>query len=136
MGARLRWASATIWTIRDSMVSEPTLSARITIPPVPLIVPPITVAPGPSRPASIAGHHRFVDGALTLQHDAVDRHGVAGADPQSISHLHLVERDLLVVAGLADASGGFGARFKRARMALRFARGHATPGSARAGRGR
>ena len=29
MGARLRWALATIWTICESMVSRPTLSARM-----------------------------------------------------------------------------------------------------------
>jgi hypothetical protein len=34
MGARLRWASATMCTIWDSMVSAPTFSARITKPPV------------------------------------------------------------------------------------------------------
>ena len=46
IGARLRWASATMFTIRDSMVSEPTLSATMTNEPVWLMVPPITLAPG------------------------------------------------------------------------------------------
>ena len=44
MGARLRCASATMCTIRDSMVSAPIFSAVITSVPVPLIVPPITLA--------------------------------------------------------------------------------------------
>ena len=46
MGARLRCASATILTMRDNTVSEPTFSAVITSDPVPLMVPPMTLAPG------------------------------------------------------------------------------------------
>ncbi len=46
-GARLRCASPTIRTIRASSVSAPTRSARITRPPVPLTVPPVTRSPGP-----------------------------------------------------------------------------------------
>jgi hypothetical protein len=42
MGARLRWACATICTIWASSVSRPTLSARITKLPVWFMVPPIT----------------------------------------------------------------------------------------------
>src|SRR4030042_1340192 len=46
MGARLRWASATICTIRARSVSAPTRSARITSPPVPFTVAPVTRSPG------------------------------------------------------------------------------------------
>jgi hypothetical protein len=46
MGARLRCASATICTIRDSIVSAPTFSAVMTRAPVPLMVPPMTLAAG------------------------------------------------------------------------------------------
>ena len=46
MGARLRWASETIFTIWASSVSEPTRSARITNPPVPFTVAPMTRSPG------------------------------------------------------------------------------------------
>ncbi len=45
MGARLRWALATICTIWDSMVSRPTLSARMIKLPCWLILPPITWSP-------------------------------------------------------------------------------------------
>ena len=45
MGARLRWASPTMRTIWASRVSAPTRSARITNPPVPLTVPPVTRLP-------------------------------------------------------------------------------------------
>ena len=44
-GARLRCALATRSIIRASAVSRPTRSARITNPPEPLTVPPITFAP-------------------------------------------------------------------------------------------
>ncbi len=44
-GARLRWASATDWTMRASSVSAPTRSACITSDPVPLIVAPTTRDP-------------------------------------------------------------------------------------------
>ena len=47
MGARLLWASATSWTMRARSVSRPTFSARMTKPPVPLRVAPVTRAPGP-----------------------------------------------------------------------------------------
>ena len=45
IGARLRCASATMATIRASMVSEPILSARMTSEPVPFTVPPISRSP-------------------------------------------------------------------------------------------
>ena len=45
MGARLRWACATICTICASTVSRPTLSARMTKPPDWFMVPPITLSP-------------------------------------------------------------------------------------------
>ncbi len=47
IGARLRWASATIWTMRERSVSSPTFWASMTRPPVPLIVAPMTSSPGP-----------------------------------------------------------------------------------------
>ncbi|MNJ41437.1 hypothetical protein D3C77_363620 [compost metagenome] len=46
MGARLRWAWATICTIWESRVSAPTFSARMTKEPVLLMAPPITLSPG------------------------------------------------------------------------------------------
>ena len=45
IGARLRWASATMFTICPSSVSLPTRSARMTKLPVPLTVPPVTLSP-------------------------------------------------------------------------------------------
>jgi hypothetical protein len=45
IGARLRWASATMWTIWPNNVSSPTRSARITKLPVPFTVPPVTLSP-------------------------------------------------------------------------------------------
>lgn len=59
MGARLRCASATMATMRDSSVSAPTFSARTTSAPVPLTVAPITASPlaldtGMGSPVTIA----------------------------------------------------------------------------------
>ena len=45
IGARLRCASATSWTIRASMVSRPTFRASMTRPPDRFMVPPMTVSP-------------------------------------------------------------------------------------------
>ena len=45
IGARLRWASATIWTMRASIVSRPTLRASMTRAPDWLMLPPTTLAP-------------------------------------------------------------------------------------------
>ena len=45
IGARDRWASATICTIRASIVSRPILSARMTNEPVWFTVPPMTPSP-------------------------------------------------------------------------------------------
>jgi len=58
IGARLRCAAATIFTIRASTVSDSTARASITSAPVPLTVPPVTVAPpsfrtGMASPVSI-----------------------------------------------------------------------------------
>jgi hypothetical protein len=45
IGARLRWASATMPMIRERTVSFPTLSATIRNEPVWLSVPPMTASP-------------------------------------------------------------------------------------------
>ena len=45
MGARERWASATMRTICDSIVSSPTRVAAMTSDPVPLTVPPVIGSP-------------------------------------------------------------------------------------------
>jgi hypothetical protein len=45
MGARLRWASATMATMRERSVSAPTFSALITNEPVPFTVAPTTRSP-------------------------------------------------------------------------------------------
>ncbi len=47
IGARLRWASATMRTIRARSISAPVFSARTMSEPVPFTVAPTTLAPGP-----------------------------------------------------------------------------------------
>ena len=54
--------AATIWTMRASMVSRPTFSARMTKAPVVFIVPPITLGAGLLGDRhGLAGDHRFVE---------------------------------------------------------------------------
>ena len=73
-------------TICASSVSLPTRSARITKLPVPLTVPPVTRSPGRFLDRHrLAGDHRLVDGARALEHDAVDRHLLAGPHAQPIA---------------------------------------------------
>ena len=68
IGARLRCASATSWTIRDSIVSRPTLRASITRAPDWFIVPPMTFAPT-SLVTGIDSPVTF-DSATALRHSA------------------------------------------------------------------
>ena len=64
----------------------PTRSARITKLPVPLTVPPVTLVAGRLLDRDrLAGDHRFVDGAAALEHDAVDRHLLAGPHAQPVA---------------------------------------------------
>ena len=53
----------------------------------------------------LAGHHRLVDRALALGHDAVDRHLLAGPDAEPVSDPDLLERDVLLAAVLAEPPG-------------------------------
>ena len=92
IGARERCASATMCTIRASRVSLPTRSARIMKLPVVLRVAPVTWSPGRLFDRHrLAGHHQFVDGALAFEHDAVDRHLLAGPHPQAVAGNHPFE---------------------------------------------
>ena len=42
----------------------------------------------------LARDHRFVDGRAAFQHDAVDRHGIAGTDAQAVAGLDRIERHI------------------------------------------
>ncbi len=53
----------------------------------------------------LASDHRFVDGALALDDDAVDRHPLARPHAQTVADLHLLERHLLLVPGVVEATG-------------------------------
>ena len=62
IGARLRCASLTMATILDSSMSLPTRSARMSRPPVPLTVAPVSLSPWRLVDRDrLAGDHRFVD---------------------------------------------------------------------------
>ena len=55
-----------------------------------------------------AGHHGFVERGVALEHDAVDRHLVAGLDAQLVADRDRLERNLLVAAVILDAARGLG----------------------------
>ena len=81
-GARERCASATICTIRASIVSRPTLSARMTNDPVWLTVPPMTASPAALGDGHrLAGDHGLVERGPALLDGAVDGHLLARAGP-------------------------------------------------------
>ena len=124
IGARQRCASATSWTICDSMVSAPTRSASITSAPVWLSVPPIT------RRAGLACHghgftrdHGFVDRGAAIDDDAIDRHLLTRTHAQTIADHDRVERNFCLAA-IADAPRRFRRQIKQRpdRAAGAFAR--------------
>ncbi len=88
IGARDRCASPTRRTIRASSVSLPTRSPRMMTLPVPFTVPPVTRLSGRLLDRDrLAGHHRLVDGAAALEHDAVDRDLLARPHAQPIADM-------------------------------------------------
>ena len=106
MGARERCASATICTMRASIVSRPTFSATMTSAPVWLIVPPMTVSPmvlvvGIDSPVT---RDSSTDGPSLLDR-SVDRHLLARTDPQPVTELDLIQSHFFVGAVGTDPSG-------------------------------
>ncbi len=113
MGARLRCASATMCTIRDSMVSAPIFSASD------------HERAGPVDRAAdhfgsgrlfdrhrLAGHHRFIDCACSLGHGAIHGNCFARSNPQPIAHADLIERHFLIGAVRPDAPRRLGCQFQ------------------------
>ena len=99
MGARERWASATICTIRASMVSRPTLlGAHDQRTGLVDGAADDGVAGGLGDRHRLTGHQRLVDRGAALLDDAVDRDLLAGADPEPVTDLHLVEGHLVLGA--------------------------------------
>ena len=99
IGARERWASATICTIRASIVSRPILSARMTSEPG-LVhgAADDGVAGRLGDRHRLAGHQRLVQRGAAVLDGAVDRDRLAGADPQPVADLDQVEADLVLGA--------------------------------------
>lgn len=70
IGALERWACATIWTICERTVAEPTCSARITMAPDVLSVAPISLSPtrlvtGKGSPVSMASSTALLPSVTT-----------------------------------------------------------------------
>ena len=92
IGARLRWALATISTIWLSTCPSPTRSARMMNEPVPLTVPPVTFAPVSF--ATGMGSPVIMDsstGARSGDDGAIDGNLGAGLDAQQVAWLHVVD---------------------------------------------
>jgi hypothetical protein len=92
-------------TIRASIVSAPSFSARITSDDVPFTVPPTRRL---FRRHGFAGDHGFVHGAAAFKHHAIDGHALAGTDSQAVAYAQFCHGDFFVVAGRAQAARGFG----------------------------
>ena len=73
---------------------------------MPLTVPPMRRSPAAfSTGIGSPRDHRLVDRALALDHDAVDRHLLAGPDAEAVAHPDLLERDVLLAAVLDEPPG-------------------------------
>ena len=59
----------------------------------------------------------FVHGALALEHFAIDRHAVAGPNPETVADLNQLKGDFLVLAIGFKRRAVFGANFSKARIA-------------------
>ena len=84
-------------------MSLPTRSARMTNAPVPFTVPPVTFASGVFSTG--IGSPVTIDSSTVrraFEHDAVDRDALARSDPQSVADHDLLERNVLLLAVLAD----------------------------------
>ena len=105
-------------TIWDSKVSAPTRCASMTGPPVPFTVAPMTLIAGIFLDRyRLAGDHGLIDAAVTFPHDPIHRHFFAGADPQPVTEMNLIQRHIFVAAVVVDLAGGFGAKPNKALMA-------------------
>ena len=118
MGARERCAAATICTMRASMVSRPTFSARMTRPPVVLIVPPITLAPR----SLVTG----IDSPVTIDSSSDERPSITSPSTGTFSPGRTRSRSPTATASSETSSSVpsslrrravFGARSSRARIA-------------------
>ena len=55
----------------------------------------------------LASHHRLVDRAAALDHHAVHWHAIARAHAQAIADMHLLKRNLVIIAVVADTTRRF-----------------------------
>jgi hypothetical protein len=101
-----------------------------------------TVAPMTSSPAfrdrdGFAGQHRLVDRAPALDDEAVDRDPIAGADPEQVADLDLVERDVAIRAARdVDEPGDGGLQAEECRRMAPVVRPRARSSSQRPSRTR
>ena len=111
IGARLRCASPTIRTIWASSVSLPTRSARMTSPPVPLMVPPVTGSPaffstGTGSPVIIDSSTEL-DPSTTMPSTGIFSPGRTRSRSPAID---LLERHVRLGSIARDATRGLGSK--------------------------
>ena len=104
IGARERCAAATICTMRDSMVSRPTFSARITKLPVVLSVPAMSLAP-----ASLA---TGMDSPVTIDSSTAERPSISSPSTGTFSPGRTRRRSPTAIAS-SDTSSSLPSAFKR-----------------------
>ena len=85
--------------ILASVESAPTFVALISMRPVPLMAPPVTVAPTfLGHRQAFTGNQRFVD-FTEARHDlAIDRNPFAGLDDDDVTGHDFADRQLLIAA--------------------------------------
>ena len=118
IGARDRCASATIWTIRASMVSRPTFSARMMSAPVWFNVPPVTAWPA----VRVTG----MDSPVTMDSSIDERPSSTTPSTGTVSPGRILSLSPMATASIGTSSSRpsrpilravFGARSSKARIA-------------------
>ena len=106
MGARLRWASATMFTICPSKVSlADALGAHDETAGAVDRAARHFVADGLFHRKRFAGDHGFFHAGVTFDHRAIDGHLLAGNHAQLVTDFHLVERDFTIAARCDQSRG-------------------------------
>ena len=100
--------------MRASIVSAPTLSARMTKRARAVHGPSDELVAGfLGRRHRLAGDHGFVHGSLALKHFAIDRHAVAWPNPETVADLNQLKGDFLVLAIGFQAARRLGSQFQQ-----------------------
>ena len=114
MGARLRCASETMATMRESIVPSPTLSARMISDPVPFRVPPISLLPtvlafGSDSPVTMDSSTALLPSSTSPSTGMLS----PGTDAQLVADLHKFERNVFVRGAVLYPPGRLWRQFEQ-----------------------